>query len=135
MVELDEHAITDLLEDILLDVLLIKQYTVETIVRLFEDLRRRERDPVEVSYILRLIPKLQKLGLPGVDILYSTLTNKTKDNLNTPNYYLNLRDDLEIFLKRLEHRYFIDALNNLADLLGDVMRHDCENRYLAKLVL
>ncbi len=35
----------------------------------------------------------------------------------------------------MDHRYFIDALNNLVDLLVEMMRQDCENHKLAKLVL
>lgn len=135
VVELEESAILDLLEDVLLDVLLIKQYSVEAITEMFERLRRRERDPVEVSFIFRLILKLQAAGLPGCDLLYSILSAKTRDNLSNQSYYLYFRDSLEKFICSVDHKYFVDALNSLADLLGDVMRQDCENRQLAKLIL
>lgn len=135
VMELEEHTIIDIVEDILLDVLLIKQYNVEAIAKMFEGLRRRERDPIEISYIFKLIPKLQQLGLPGVDLLYGVLLSKTKDNLTIPSYYLVIREEIVRFLEKLDGKFAVDVLNGLADLLGDIMRQECENRQLAKLVL
>jgi 2-iminoacetate synthase ThiH len=46
-------------------VLLIKQYSIETIIGMFERLRRQEHDASEVTFIFKLFIKLHKLGLPG----------------------------------------------------------------------
>jgi hypothetical protein len=135
VIELEEDTIIDLLEDILLDVLLLKQYSVEVIIKLFDSLRRRERDPVEVSYIFKLVPKLHRFGLPGTELLYNALSSKAKENLTSPSYYMIFRSDIEEFIRKIEQRFLVEILNSLSDLLGEVMRQDCEDRQLARLVL
>ena len=45
------------------------------------------------------------------------------------------RSDIEEFIRKTEQRFLVEILNSLSDLLGEVMRQDCEDRQLARLVL
>lgn len=136
VVDLEEKALTNLMIDIAVELLLLRHASTGDVVEAFDGLRGKDTEALEVAMCFKLLLKIQKEGrfFGGDEAIYTTITAQAEKRAASENFCSSLREELKNYLESVPAKHLAEALNNLAPAMECALRTGRESKELISLI-